>query len=382
MRELAKCPVSNVCGGCQLQHLSYEKQLDYKQEHVEKALSKYCKVNRIIGMDYPYYYRNKVQISYGKDDKNRVIAGNYVPSTHIIVPFNECQIASKTANRIIKTINEMVKSFKIPVFDEYTMQGCLRHVLIRTSHDEQEVMVVLVTGTPVFPKKNDFVRTLRFRHPEIVTIVQNVNKKHTSMILGDKNITLYGKGYIFDELCGYEFLVSPESFYQVNPVQTEVLYRTALDMANLKGDENILDAYCGVGTIGIIASSLVKHVDGVEINKQAVKDAVKNGKMNKIENINFYCQDAGRFMRQKTLDKDKYDVVIMDPPRSGSDNKFLSAVADLKPNKIIYISCNYETQKNDLAYLVKHGYMVKEIQPVDMFPMTEHVETVCLMSKK
>jgi len=379
MKPLPKCPVSEYCGGCQLQHLSYAKQLELKQQRVEKALGSFGPVEKIDGMDWPYNYRNKVQISYGLDERKRIIAGNYVTSTHMIVPFEECQLASKPANAIFKTVTRLLKSFKLSVFDENTMQGFLRHVLVRTSHDNEEVMVVLVTGSPVFPKKNDFIKALCSAHPEIVTVVQNVNRRRTSMILGDRNTILFGKGYIHDELCGYEFLVSPQSFYQVNHIQTEKLYRYAIEMAKLSGKERLLDAYCGVGTIGIIASSACGHVDGVEINKQAIKDAVKNARMNEIDNISFYCADAGHFMREQTAKKEKYDVVIMDPPRSGSDTAFLSSVVKLAPEKVVYISCNYLTQKRDLNYLTKHGYKVEKIQPVDMFPMTEHVESIALL---
>lgn len=382
MKQLPKCPVSEVCGGCQLQHLSYDKQLQLKQQRVEKALGCFAPVEKIDGMEWPYNYRNKVQISYGLDDRKRIIAGNYVTSTHTIVPVSECQLASETANAIFKTITALVKSFKLSVFDENAMQGFLRHVLVRTSCDSEEVMVVLVTGSPVFPKKNDFIKALCSKHKNIVTVVQNINRRHTSMILGDRNIVLFGKGYIHDELCGYEFLVSPQSFYQVNHSQTEKLYNHAITMADLKGEERVLDAYCGVGTIGIIASSKAFHVDGVEINNQAIKDAVKNARMNEVKNISFYCADAGRFMREKAAKKEKYDVVIMDPPRSGSDTAFLSSVVKLAPEKVVYISCNYLTQKRDLSYLTKHGYKVDKIQPVDMFPMTEHVESIALLKRK
>ena len=382
MKQLPKCSVSKICGGCQLQHLSYEKQLELKQEKVEKALGKFAKVEKIDGMEWPYYYRNKAQISYGYDEKGRIIAGNYVTSTHTIVPFKECQLASEPANRIFATVTKLIKSFRLSVFDENAMQGFLRHVLVRTSCDNEEVMVVLVTGTPVFPKKNDFIKALLKEHPEIVTVVQNVNKKRTSMVLGEKNITLYGKGYIHDELCGFDFLVSPQSFYQVNHSQTEKLYGYALKMAGLKGTERLLDAYCGVGTIGIIASREVRSVDGVEINKQAIKDAVKNARNNGVENISFYCADAGHFMREKAYEKASYDVVIMDPPRAGSDTSFLSSLVKLNPEKVVYISCNYITQKRDLNYLTKHGYSVMKIQPVDMFPMTDHVECIALICRK
>lgn len=378
-KPLKICPVSDLCGGCQLQHLAYDRQLEYKLNTARKNLGSFGNVEEIVGADYPYFYRNKVQISFGTDYKGRVLAGNYVPSTHTIVPVKECQLASKSANAIFNTVISLQESLKLSVFDEHSLQGFLRHVLVRTSRDEEEVMVVIVAGSPVFPKKTGFINALLKKHPNISTIVLNVNKKHTSMILGERNIVLYGRGYIEDELCGYTFRISPSSFYQINHAQTEKLYKLAREYAGLKKNDIVMDTYCGIGTIGMIMAESCQKVLAVEINKDAIRDAVKNAKINRIENIEFFCDDASRFMVNMAEKKQKVDVVIMDPPRSGSTEKYLKALVKLSPERVVYVSCNPVTQKRDLKYLTKFGYEVRKIKAVDMFPFTDHVETVCCL---
>ena len=276
---------------------------------------------------------------------------------------------------------KLLKSFKLRAFNDVTMKGFLRHVLIKRGFSSGEIMVVLVTGTSAFPSKNDFVKALLKEHPDITTIVQNVNNKFTSMVLGEREAVLYGKGYIEDILCGCRFRISPKSFYQINPVQTEALYGKAVEFAGLTGKERVIDAYCGIGTIGIVASKGAGEVIGCELNADAVRDARVNAKINGIENISFYCADAGEFMLSMKEQNEKCDVLFMDPPRAGSDKKFLSSAVYLAPERIVYISCNPETQQRDLYYLTRNGYKVKKIQPVDMFPYTNHVETVVLLCK-
>lgn len=374
------CPHYKYCGGCTYQGVKYIDQLNKKQEYINSLLNSFGKPLDIIGMNEPYYYRNKVQVSFSKDYKNRVYAGNYVTSTHEVVPIEECMISDETAIKIINSIVRLINRYKISIFDERVYKGCMRHVLIRCSNTN-EYMVVLVTGSFNINKKEEFIRDLLKFNPEITTIIQNHNNKHTSMVLGEKNIVLYGKGHINDKLCGYNFEISPNSFYQVNKKQTEVLYSKAIEIANFNKNETIIDAYCGTGTIGIVASKHVKEVIGVELNKQAVKDAIRNAKNNKVDNIRFYNDDAGNFMYGLSKQKAKIDAVIMDPPRSGADTKFLSSLVSLKPNKIIYISCGPESLKSNLGYLVKHNYCVKSIQPVDMFPYTSHVECIVKLQK-
>ena len=291
-------------------------------------------------------------------------------------------IEDKKSQEIIRTIRGLLKSFKIKTYDEDTGYGLFRHVLIRRGFKSGEIMVVLVLGSPILPSSNNFVKALRKEHPEITTVVLNINDRKTSMILGEREKVLYGKGFIRDELCGCTFRISPKSFYQVNPVQTEILYQKAIEFAHLTGKESVIDAYCGIGTIGLIASGHAKEVVGVELNKDAVKDAILNAKENQIRNVRFFQGDAGEFMEAMAAEGNSMDVLFMDPPRAGSDEKFMASAVKMGPEKIVYISCNPETLARDLKYLTKKGYQVKKIQPVEMFAFTEHVETACLLSKK
>lgn len=363
-------------------NMSYPEQLKFKQAKVQKLLSGFHKVSSIIGMEAPFHYRNKVQAAFGRTRGGEIISGVYQSSTHNIVKTDSCLIEDKKADEIILTVRKLVKSFKLTVYDERNSRGFLRHVLVKRGFSTGEIMVVLVTGTNAFPSKNAFVKELLRIHPDITTIVQNINNKFTSMVLGDRGTVLFGKGYIEDVLCGCRFRISPSSFYQINPVQTEILYGKAVEFAGLTGKERVIDAYCGIGTIGIVASKNAGEVIGCELNSDAVKDARMNAKLNNIDNIKFFCADAGEFMLGMKENGEKCDVLFMDPPRAGSDKKFLSSAIALAPEKIVYISCNPETQQRDLYYLTKNNYKVKSIQPVDMFPYTAHVETVCLLSRK
>lgn len=376
------CKYAKKCGGCQLLNLTYEEQLRHKQVKAIRLLGKFCHVEEIIGMDNPYHYRNKAQYAYGVDRNRRTVAGVYQSSTHRIVDIESCMITDSRADEIANTVKKLLKSFKLKPYDEDTRQGFLRHVLVKTAFKSGEVMVVLVTGSSVFPSKRSFVNALVKRHPEITTVVQNINNKKTSMVLGDRSEVLHGDGKITEELCGFKFRISPKAFYQINPIQTEVLYGKAMEFADFKGSERIIDAYCGTGTIGIIASKNVKSVIGVEINKDAVKDARENAKLNAIDNITFVADDAGKFMVKLAEAGEKIDAVIMDPARAGSDIPFLSSLVKLAPKKVVYVSCNPETLARDLLYLSRNGYKVRKIQPVDMFPHTDHLECVCLITKK
>lgn len=374
------CPHYKKCGGCHLQNMTYEEQLKYKQIKTIKLLGKFCRVKNIIGMENPVHYRCKVQAAFGKD-KSGIISGVYQSSTHKIVPIDSCMIEDEQADAIIVTIRKLLKSFKLKPFDDNQMCGFLRHVLIRKGYFTGQIMVVLVTGSSVFPSRRSFINALVGRHPEITTIVQNINDKFTSLVLGEKNITLFGDGYIEDTIFDCIFRISPKSFYQVNPVMTTVLYGKAIEYMELTGSETVIDAYCGTGTIGILASKKAAKVIGVELNADAVKDAKFNAKRNNIDNIDFYTADAGDFMVEMAKAGEKADVVIMDPPRAGSDKKFMDSVVTLSPKRVVYVSCNPETLARDLNYFVRHGYSARRIQPVDMFPHTDHVETVVLLRK-
>ncbi len=378
-KEKSVCPVAKQCGGCTWINKGYEEQLKEKEKWLAGLLKPFCKPEPIIGMDNPQHYRNKVHAAFGEDRKHNAISGIYEAGSHRIVPVDSCLIENEKADEIIVSIRGLLKSFKIRPYNEDTGYGLLRHVLIRTGHVTGQIMVVLVLSSPVMPSKNNFVKALRKLHPEITTIVVNVNNRKTSMVLGDKEQVIYGKGYIEDVLCGKTFRISPKSFYQVNPVQTEKLYNKALEYADLQGTEVVIDAYCGTGTIGMIASDKAKQVIGVELNADAVKDARINAKNNGIKNIQFYQNDAGKFLVEMAEQNAKVDVVLMDPPRAGSDEAFLSSVVKMAPEKVVYISCNPETLVRDLKYLTKKGYKVVKGVGCDMFPFTEHVECVIMM---
>ena len=376
-----KCLYNKKCGGCQYLHLEYSKQLEKKQKEVTSLLKSFGKVRPIIGMEDPYHYRNKVHGVVAADRQGNGYTGIYEEKSHRIIRVDSCLIENQKADEIMQSVVGLMKSFKMKPFNEDTGYGFLRHILIRTGYHTGEIMVVLITASPVFPSKNNFVKALRKKHPEITTIVANVNDRHTSMVLGEKQQILYGKGYIEDILCGKRFRISPKSFYQVNPEQTEVLYGKAIEYAGLTGKETVIDAYSGIGTIGMIASDHAKQVISVELNGEAVRDAISNAKINQIKNIRFYKADAGDFMVQMAARKQKADVVFMDPPRSGSDKKFMDSLLKLAPKKVVYVSCNPETLKRDLAYLISKGYRVKEIQPIDQFPFTVHSEVIMCLQR-
>ena len=381
-KNIITCPHAKKCGGCQYQGMDYAAQLKKKQKEMNKLLKDFGKPEPIIGMKDPLHYRNKVHAVFGRTRKGEIISGTYEAGTHKIVNIDECMIEDEISQSIIRTIRGLLRSFKIRTYDEDTGYGLLRHVLVRRGFTTGQVMVVLVLSSPILPSKNNFVKALRKEHPEITTVVLNVNDKKTSMVLGERDIVLYGKGYIEDILCGCTFRISPQSFYQVNPVQTERLYQTAMDYAELTGKERVIDAYCGIGTIGMVAAKKACEVIGVELNRNAVKDARTNAKLNQIKNITFYEGDAGRFMVSMAEEGEKADVVFMDPPRSGSDEAFLSSVIRLAPKRIVYVSCGPDTLARDLKYLARNGYQVRKMQPVDMFGFTEHCEMVVQLVKK
>ena len=378
----SKCPYQKKCGGCTYLKLSYEEQLAKKEQFIKKTLKGIVPVKGMVGMENPYHYRNKVNSAFARKKDGTIVSGIYEKGTHKVVPVEECLLEDQRADAIIRDIRSLLKSFKIMIYNEDSGYGLLRHVMVRTGFASGEIMVVLVCVSPVFPSKNNFVKALRKLHPEITTIVLNVNDRTDSMVLGKRDIVLFGRGYIEDELCGCTFRISPQSFYQVNPVQTKNLYEKAISLAGLTGNERVMDAYCGIGTIGLIASRDAREVISVELNPDAVRDAVTNAKRNGIKNVSFYQNDAGAFMVSMAEKGEKADVVFMDPPRAGSDEAFLSSVVTLAPKKVVYVSCNPETLARDLRYLTKHGYRAEEAWGYDMFAWSEHVETVCLLGKR
>ena len=379
--KMSNCPYAKKCSGCQLQNLTYKEQLQMKQVKVIRLLGKYCHVEEIIGMDEPIHYRNKVQSAFCMK-RGKAIAGIYQSTTGKIVEVENCMLEDEDATKIIATIKRLCLNFKIIPYDLNTGKGFLRHVLVRKGFTSKEIMVVLVTTRDNFKSKASFVNELIRRHPEITTVVWNINSSATALMLGNQSEILYGNGYITDTLCGLSFRISPRSFYQINPVQTEILYNIAKDYASLTGNERVIDAYCGTGTIGLTMAKDAREIIGVEVNSDAIKDAKANAKQNGIKNAKFYNDDAGDFMCHLADKNGKADIAIIDPPRAGCSIKFLKSLLKLSPKRIVYISCNPETQARDLITLVKNGYRVRKIQPVDLFPYTNHIEAVALIERK
>lgn len=375
------CPLAKKCGGCQLQNMTYDRQLKWKQARCEILLKKFGKVSKIMGMEEPYHYRNKVQAAFGRTKSGKIISGVYQSGSHRIVSVDSCMTEDEIADKIIVDIRNMVPKFKIWTYDEDKGTGFLRHVLVKRGFTSGEVMVVIVGASGYFPMKKKFTAELLKIHPEITTVVLNINPKNTNLVLGDKEEILFGNGYIEDTLCGCVFRISPKSFYQINPVQTEKLYNKAMEFAQLDAKSRVIDAYCGIGTIGLVAAKTAGEVIGVELNPDAVRDAVSNCKRNAMKNAKFFCADAGDFMEALADEGESADVVFMDPPRAGSSKKFIESLAKMAPERIVYISCNPETLARDLQLIIKKGYAVKKIQPVDMFPHTNHIECVVQLCK-
>lgn len=376
-----RCPIATACGGCSFQNATYEYELRYKQNKVQEDLKRIggldVKVNPVIGMDEPYYYRNKIQVPFGID-RGHIIYGFYKTNTHRIIPFKECYIESKESGPILEAISTLMEDYHIDPYDEDKRIGIVRHVLIRTSYVTKEIMVVIVTNGDFFPSRGKFIDDLRRKCPQISTIIQNYNPRKTNVILGDEERILYGKGYIEDSILGLKFKVSPKSFFQVNHIQTEVLYSKAIEAAKLTKEDVVLDAYAGVATIGLLCASKCKEVISVELEHSAVVNAKNNARNNHIDNIEIVEADCTKFINQY---KPQVDVVIMDPPRKGSTPEFINAVMDIAPNGVVYISCEPSTLARDLKLFSKK-YKVELVQPVDMFPRTYHVETIVGLSLK
>lgn len=379
------CEVFSSCGSCQYLHMNYEKQLQLKKQMVEKYVKGEklnIKVHDVEGMENPYFYRNKMIIGFTYNKQRELISGLYEEFSHHIIPCKKCYLHDETCEAIIETIKTLIKKYRIELYQEDKRKGFLRHVLLRKGFVTNEYMIVLVVSNALFPARKNFVQDLIKTHPYITTVVQNVNTRKTSIVLGEEERVLYGNGYISDILCGLKFRISSKSFYQINHEQTEKLYAKAIDLAKLTGNETLIDAYSGIGTIGMIASAHVRNVISVELNKDAVKDAIVNSKMNKLNNVRFFNDDAGKFMVNLSKKHEKCDVVIMDPPRSGSTPEFMNSVKILNPKKVVYVSCDPKTLIRDLAYFKKLGYFTKDIYLYDMFPHTAHVESVVLMTRK
>ena len=372
---MKNCNVFGRCGGCQYLDIPYQKQLEDKKSAVSALFSR-DKVNDVIGMDDPYGYRHKVIGTFGINAKGKISFGIYEEHSHRLVFEQQCLLNNPKANAILSYLCRIADDMKLTVFDVKKQQGLLRHCLIRCGYNTDQIMVILVIHEKVLPGSKDLVRRLREIHPEITTMILNVNTRDTTFVLGPQSKVLFGKGYIEDKLSGVTFSISPSSFYQVNPEQTEKLYATAIRMGDFRNTDVILDAYCGIGTISLFAAPYVRKVIGVELNREAVNDARNNAKTNNMTNVSFHAGDAGHFMADM---HERLDGVILDPPRSGCSKQFVEYLLKAEPQKIVYISCNPETQKRDCAQLIKGGYRIRKIQPVDMFPHTAHCENIVLL---
>jgi 23S rRNA (uracil1939-C5)-methyltransferase len=363
---------------------SYPKQLDMKMRYLEELLGHFGPIAPIQGMDDPTGYRTKIQAVFGYDWKKQLASGIYRQGTHQLVPIHSCMVQHPLADRILKTIRTLSHRFQVSAYDEDTGFGYLRHVLIKISRTTGEAIVVLVCGQWQIPSAPDFLSALRQQHPEITTIAVHINREQTSMVLGEQPVkVIWGKGFIEERLCSLTFRISPTSFFQVNVQQAEVLYTLAMRMARITKDDLIVDAYCGTGTIALIAAKEgAKEVLGIESNEQAVEDAKANAERNGLDNAQFITADASVYLKEMAKQKKSCDVLFLDPPRSGSDERFLSAAIRLRPKRIVYISCNPKTLERDLKYILQFGpYRVVGMQPVDMFPHTDHIETVVLLSR-
>lgn len=369
------CPSAKKCGGCRNIHEPYENSLAFKQDKVNKLYAG-KKVERIIGMEDPYHYRHKIYASFSQTRDGRIIAGMYEENTHRLIDSRMCLIQHARANAILQTICTVATDMKLEAYDEDRGTGTLRHAYLRVSHANQEVLVVIVVGSKDLPGSRSFVQKIVSAHPEIRTVILNWNRENTSMILGPKDKVLYGKGYIEDEIAGMVFRISAHTFYQVNPVQTEVMYSTALQYAQLKKTDTVLDMCCGIGTISLLAARKARYVLGVEVNPKSIQDAGKNAVRNHIRNAEFLAMDGEEFIHELL---DTPDVVFLDPPRSGFSGSFMQALEKLGPQKIVYVSCNPVTQARDLK-VIESNYRIEKIQPVDNFPFTSELE--CIASLK
>lgn len=386
LRVEPKCKYAFSCGGCQVQQMDYNKQLEHKQNHVKACIERIGKIeapsiNKVIGMENPYYYRNKGQYPVSVDVEGNVQIGFYQTKTHKIVDVDQCFIQNENNNEIIKTIRELITECGTSIYNEFLHKGSLRHIMLRNSK-ENKWMVVFVTNGNEFKNEKRFVEVLNQRHPEVTSIIQNVNSLKGNKVLGLKNKVLFGEAYLVDTVGDLTFELSPLSFFQVNPVQTEILYSKALEYAELTGDETVLDVYCGIGTISLFLAEKAKHVIGIEVVKEAIIDAKANAKRNSIENTQFYTGKAEEVMPKLYKEGIRPDVIVVDPPRKGCEEIVLKTMADMNPKRIVYVSCKPSTMARDIKILEDLGYKMSKVQPVDMFPHTLHCETVVKMSKR
>lgn len=378
-----RCPLFKQCGGCHLQHLSFDEQLRFKTKRVKDVLERigHCNVfvNDCIMMDDPWFYRNKVQVPVGIQN-HRIVTGFYKQHSNDIIPMDTCYIQNELSNQIVNRVRELMEEYDIEPYDKIKKNGNIKHILTKQGYYTKEIMVVLISNYKKIPHVFKLVNKLKNEFPNIKTIIQNINPRNDNVILGDKEVVLFGDGFIEDILLGLRYRISLKSFYQINPIQVERLYSKAIEFAEFQKDDVIIDAYCGIGTIGLSCASRVKKVYGVEVVEEAIIDARDNAKRNGISNIEFYAQDAGEFMVDFAKKGINIDVVMVDPPRKGCSQVFLDQLVTLAPKKVVYISCDVSTQARDIDYLQKAGYKAEMCQPVDMFPHTNHIENIVRLS--
>ncbi len=378
------CPIYKSCGGCHIQHVNNEGQQFFKTKRTKDAMQRIGKcaveVKDCLMMEEPYYYRNKVQVPVG-NSKDGLVSGFYKEHSNDIVPFDVCYIQNMESNKIVKRVKELLSASKEVAYDKRSDKGNIRHILTKYGHTTKEIMLVIITRHKKVNNIKQIVNTITKEFPMIKTVIQNINTKNDNVVLGVHQELLFGDGYITDVLLGNTYKISLFSFYQINPVQVETLYQTAIDYANLKPTDVVIDAYCGIGTITLSLAKYVKEVHGVEIIPQAIRDAKNNAVTNKIKNAKFTCIDAGEFMVECANNKKSIDVVFVDPPRKGCSPVFLEALIKLSPSKVVYVSCDVSTQARDIAILEQNGYVSKTCQPVDMFPHTNHVESIVLLQR-
>ncbi len=380
------CPAYRRCGGCQLQHLAYEKQLEWKRQWVIDSLRRIgglfdVMVHPTIGMPDPWRYRNKAQIPVGQRN-GQVVTGFYAPRSHEIIPIERCGLQHEMTERVLRQVRAWAGEWQIPVYDEERHQGLLRHVVVKTGFATGEVMAVLVTNGERLMHVEELLKRLRKEVPGLQSLIQNIQMRRTNVILGERNKRLWGREVIYDRIGNVRFAISARSFYQVNPVQTEVLYGKALEYAALTGEEVVIDAYCGIGTISLFLAEKAKHVYGVEVLAEAVADARRNAALNQMQNVTFVAGEAETVIPEWAGQGLRADVIVVDPPRKGCGEPLLAAIEEMRPRRVVYVSCNPATLARDLKYLSEHGYVVAEVQPVDMFPQTVHVECVALLVRK
>lgn len=385
-RVVPKCPVYEACGGCQLQHISYEGELIEKRQQVLDALErighfKGIYVEPVLGAAHPWHYRNKMQFPVASAGKHKTAIGCFAKATHQVIDVTDCAIQKEGNNAIVAVVRKWMKDYKIPAYDEDRRIGIVRHIMGRVGVHTGEIMVCLVTACDMVPHMKDLVRMLREAIPGLTSVVQNINTRHTNVILGPKTKTIYGDTTIHDSIGELKFHISAQSFFQVHSEQAQILYETALDFADLKGTETVADVYCGTGTITLFLAQKAKQVYGIEIVAPAIKDAIKNAKDNHIHNAQFILGDAIYKLPELIREGIRPDVIVLDPPRAGCGEPVLNAIIKSKPDRVVYVSCNPATLARDMAYLDERGYRPQKVQPVDMFCRTHHVETVCLMSR-